>query len=66
MLLDLSKNGCSKPQVYIKPKNETEEKVYELWKQALGIEEFSVDEDFYMLGGHSITMIKLLALIERK
>lgn len=66
VLLDLSKNGCSKPQVYIKPKNETEEKVYELWKQALGIEEFSVDEDFYMLGGHSITMIKLLALIEKE
>lgn len=50
----------------IKPKNVIEEKVYELWKEVLELEEFSIDEDFYMLGGHSITMIKLLLLLQKR
>lgn len=65
-LLKISENLSIKSEGYISPKTDIEKEVYGLWREVLGIDEFSLDEDFYMLGGHSITMIKLLALIEKK
>ncbi|RGM12518.1 hypothetical protein DXC31_19115 [Mediterraneibacter gnavus] len=50
----------------LKPQNHIEKELYELWKEVLEIDEFSLNENFYTLGGHSITMIKLLALMEKR
>lgn len=48
-----------------KPQTSIEKEIYEIWKRILGIQEFSIEDDFYSLGGHSISMINILALIEK-
>lgn len=65
-LLDLPEETCTESEVYVKPQNHIEKELYELWKEVLEIDEFSLNENFYTLGGHSITMIKLLALMEKR
>lgn len=51
---------------YVAPKNETEEKLIELWKEVLGVEEVGVEDDFFELGGHSLKIIKLYELIKKE
>ncbi|WEK62123.1 MAG: acyl carrier protein [Candidatus Microbacterium colombiense] len=42
------------------------ERVIELWNDALGVDDVTPDEDFFDLGGDSITAIRLLPEIERR
>lgn len=65
-LLNISEKSYIEPKAYLKPQNDTEKEIYELWKEVLEIDNFSSSDNFYMLGGHSIIMIKLLALIEKR
>jgi amino acid adenylation domain-containing protein len=48
---------------YIAPRNETEEKLVEIWKEILGKEKIGVRDDFFKLGGHSIKVVQLISRI---
>jgi acyl carrier protein len=37
--------------------------IIDLWRQALGVDDIAEDDDFFELGGNSITAIRLLPLI---
>ncbi|MEM6684206.1 MAG: amino acid adenylation domain-containing protein, partial [Bacteroidota bacterium] len=45
----------------VAPKTETETQLVAIWKEVLNREEVSVEDDFFMLGGHSLLLMKLLA-----
>jgi acyl carrier protein len=42
------------------------ERVADLWQQALGLEALTPDDDFFELGGNSISAIRLLPLISQQ
>lgn len=52
---------------YVAPRNETEEKLTQIWAEILEIEpgKISAEADFFELGGHSITAITLVNSIAR-
>src|SRR6266496_2977101 len=41
------------------PSNEIEEAICSAWKEVLGVEQVSIDENFFDLGGNSLLLIKL-------
>jgi len=50
-----------------KPGSETEEKLYQFFKEILKTDEdFSLDSSFFMLGGHSLNAVRLIGLIEKE
>ncbi|MDC8004726.1 amino acid adenylation domain-containing protein [Aureisphaera galaxeae] len=44
---------------FLAPTNETEEKLLEIWQELLGIEHIGIQDDILLIGGNSITFIKL-------
>ncbi|MGE5340605.1 MAG: non-ribosomal peptide synthetase, partial [Candidatus Omnitrophota bacterium] len=63
----LPKPGIAIGQNYVAPRNETEEKLVELWSTILNIEKdvISIDSNFFELGGHSLKATILLTRIEK-
>ncbi|MBY0573831.1 MAG: amino acid adenylation domain-containing protein [Undibacterium sp.] len=51
---------------YTAPRNETEQVLCELWQGILGIERVSVEDNFFHLGGHSLSATRLLAQINQR
>ena len=45
----------------IGPRNEVEAGIAELWKSVLGRNGFSIEDDFFAVGGHSLLAIQLLS-----
>ncbi len=44
---------------YTAPRNDTEEKLCEIWQELLGIEKIGVFDDFFELGGHSLMVAQI-------
>lgn len=44
----------------------TEEAIADIWRNLFGITEVAVDDDFFELGGNSLTAIKFLARVEER
>lgn len=45
------------------PVDETEDKLVEIWKEVLGKESISTDDDFFDLGGHSLKAVQMISRI---
>ncbi len=59
----------SKPQlepVFIAPRDALEVQLVDLWKEVLGVESIGVQDNFFALGGHSLSAVRLFALIENR
>lgn len=74
--IPLTSNGKIDKRKLVKPKkkekvlsyeleNEIQEKFAEVWKQVLGINSISIDEDFFELGGDSIKAIQIVAKLQK-
>lgn len=50
---------------YVAPKDEIESNLIEIWQAILETTPIGVTDNFFDLGGHSLTMVKLIARIER-
>lgn len=51
--------------LYTAPSNPTEKKLTELWEQLLGIQGIGIHDSFFELGGNSLLLTQLVALIRR-
>ncbi|MAI78859.1 MAG: hypothetical protein CL917_07965 [Deltaproteobacteria bacterium] len=47
------------------PRNDTEVRLAELWAEALGLTTLGIDDDFFDLGGHSLTAVFLVREIRK-
>ncbi|WP_272980709.1 non-ribosomal peptide synthetase [Nocardiopsis kunsanensis] len=52
------------PQGAEEPRTEVEEAVAECWSKVLGVPCVGLEEDFFSLGGHSLTATRLLTLLK--
>ncbi|MCL6458157.1 MAG: amino acid adenylation domain-containing protein, partial [Gorillibacterium sp.] len=50
----------------ILPRNEQEECLVLIFKEVLGIEQISIDDNFFEIGGHSLRAVRVINLIEAK
>ncbi|NER91537.1 non-ribosomal peptide synthetase [Moorena sp. SIO3A2] len=48
---------------YVAPETETQKVLAEIWKEVLGIEQVGIYDNFFDLGGHSLTTVKLVSKI---
>ncbi|WP_066507710.1 non-ribosomal peptide synthetase [Abyssisolibacter fermentans] len=69
----IDRHSLPKPQAnkvirteYVKPSNETEEKLVEIYKEVLGLETVGIKDNFFELGGQSLKAIKLIAKIHKE
>ncbi|MCK4259526.1 MAG: amino acid adenylation domain-containing protein, partial [Halanaerobiales bacterium] len=51
---------------YEAPRNETEEKLADVWKKVLGIKKVGINDNFFELGGHSLKAIVLVSKIHKE
>lgn len=58
---------CARNDVeYMPPRDDVEAKLVEIWEEVLGIEKPGIDDDFYELGGHSLSAIRIGIYIREK
>ncbi|MFJ7187065.1 condensation domain-containing protein, partial [Lysinibacillus xylanilyticus] len=50
---------------YEAPRNEIEEKLVEIWKDVLGVEDLGINDHFFELGGHSLKATQLVSKFYR-
>lgn len=51
---------------YVAPRNEIEQKLVEIWQEVLGVEKVGIQDNFFDLGGHSLTATKLVSRIQEE
>jgi acyl carrier protein len=51
---------------YIPPQTLLEVQIAEVWREILGIEQISVEDNFLRLGGHSLQMMQMIGRLEKK
>ncbi|WP_432403808.1 amino acid adenylation domain-containing protein [Wukongibacter sp. M2B1] len=56
----------SRTKEYEEPRNETEERLVEIWTDILGVERIGIKDNFFELGGHSLKATILSGRIQRE
>jgi acyl carrier protein len=51
---------------YEAPRNETEQKLAEIWQEVLGVDKVGIQDNFFELGGHSILAMQVISSLRRK
>jgi aryl carrier-like protein len=44
---------------FVAPRDETERAIAAIWREALGVEQVGVDDNFFDLGGHSLLLVRV-------
>jgi len=50
---------------YIAPRDEVEEAIAAIWQQILGIEKIGIHDDFFDLGGHSLSAVQIITTLKK-
>ncbi|GAA0440439.1 polyketide synthase [Acrocarpospora corrugata] len=50
---------------FVEPQNETEEKIAEVWTEALGLESVGVHDNFFELGGNSLLGMEIITEVRK-
>jgi microcystin synthetase protein McyB/microcystin synthetase protein McyC len=67
LLSNIEKIRNNKPQNYKNRFiNNIERKIKEIWEQVLGKNDFNTDDNFFDVGGHSLLILEVKELIEKK
>lgn len=49
----------------LQPRNELESKLLEIWRTELGLPHIGIQDNFFDLGGHSLTAVRMLTEVEK-
>lgn len=59
-------NSISKKEEYIAPSTETESLLVKLWEEVFAIDDISINDNFFSLGGKSLIAVKMFARLSEK
>ncbi len=51
---------------YVAPRSNLEKQIQDIWQDVLKVDNIGIKDNFYDLGGQSILMIRIIAIIEKK
>ena len=51
---------------YIAPRNKIEEKLTAIWRQVLKVDSIGMNDNFFSLGGHSLTALRVVSAIKKE
>jgi pristinamycin I synthase-3/4 len=51
---------------YLPPRTATEEALCRIWSATLGLQQISRDANFFRLGGHSLSVLRMLSTVQRE
>jgi acyl-coenzyme A synthetase/AMP-(fatty) acid ligase/acyl carrier protein len=51
---------------YIAPRNETEQKLADIWSEVLRLDPIGIDDNFFEIGGHSLLAVKVIARVRKE
>ena len=64
-LPDVTQIEQSSQKEYVQPETATEKEIYDIWARVLNTSNFSINDNFFKLGGDSIMVIQLTNLIKQ-
>jgi amino acid adenylation domain-containing protein len=64
--LALPKSGIRvRHRVHLSPRDDNEKRLHAIWREVLNIDQISIDDNFFDLGGHSLSAMRVLARVRR-
>jgi acyl carrier protein len=57
-LMSIEVNGQDREMAYLAPRNHLEEAIAKIWQDVLRVEKVGINDNFFDLGGHSLTLIE--------
>ncbi len=63
-LLPEQDNSLSLGNKYVAPRNKTEKALVNIWSEVLGVENIGIDDNYFDLGGDSLSAIKIISKID--
>jgi thioesterase domain-containing protein/aryl carrier-like protein len=64
--LPKDERGGGQEKALVAPRNAVEEELARIWREVLGVEEISVNDNFFEMGGHSLLAVRLMARVARQ
>jgi amino acid adenylation domain-containing protein len=64
-LLKLDVDQVQSEETFVEPRNPIEEKLASIWADVLGVKKVGVHDNFFKLGGHSLTAIQLTSRVRQ-
>ncbi|MFB7355013.1 non-ribosomal peptide synthetase [Streptomyces gardneri] len=58
--------GQAADSEYTAPRNETEQVIADIWRDVLGLDRVGVDDDFFLLGGHSLHAVRMVSRVAKR
>jgi amino acid adenylation domain-containing protein len=58
--------GVGHTSEIVSPRNEVERRLAKIWKECLGVSSLGIQDDFFELGGNSISAVRLLTRVEKE
>lgn len=58
--------GPAATSAHTPPRTPAERAVAEVWGEVLGVERVGADDDFHVLGGHSLAVLRIIALLRER
>ncbi|HEY0455824.1 MAG TPA: HAD-IIIC family phosphatase, partial [Verrucomicrobiae bacterium] len=65
-LLQAQKKHAQPAQIYVAPRNETEQQLARIWQDLLHLDRIGIRDDFFALGGTSLLAVRLFSQIEKE
>lgn len=62
-LMELARTDLTERKEYSGPRNQTEKAVVELWQELLDLDQISIDDNFFALGGDSLMATRLVTRV---
>jgi thioesterase domain-containing protein/acyl carrier protein len=64
-LPDVPAAGSERRRSRVKPRTPTEKRLLPIWQEILGLSALNIRDDFFHLGGHSLSAVKILMKVQK-